>query len=224
MGSALTMDDEITDQDFASLAATSDQQVRSRLVEAHLGLATSLARRYAHRGEPLDDLEQVAAIALVHAVDRFEPERDTAFTVFATRTILGELKRHFRDRGWSVRPPRRIQELCLELNRQIEELTHSLGRSPRIDELARACGVTDDEVLEALDAAESYWSTSLDAPGADGESIGSRVGGDDDDYETALQRATLSEHLAVLSHAIGRSCGSDSRWDSPSPRSPRRSA
>jgi RNA polymerase sigma-B factor len=154
--------------DFAAFATTRDLGVRDRLIEAHIGLAEHLARRFAHRGESYDDLVQVSCLALVKAVDRFDPERGVEFTTFATRTIIGELKRHFRDRGWAVRAPRRIQELYLHIGQAISTLSQEMGRSPGIKEIAVATGATEDDVIEALEAGQGYRSTSLDAPGPDG--------------------------------------------------------
>src|SRR5271166_3996661 len=120
--------------DFARFATTRDHDLRGKLIEAHLGLAEHLARRFLHRGEAYDDLVQVSSLALVKAVDRFDPEREGEFTTFATRTIIGELKRHFRDRGWAVRAPRRIQELYLHIGQVIATLSQEKGRSPSIKE------------------------------------------------------------------------------------------
>src|ERR1700682_1738306 len=116
---------------FAEFARTGDDALRSQLVEAHLGLAQHLARKFVYRGEPYDDLVQVASLALIKAVDRFDPDRGFEFTTFATRTVLGELKRHFRDKGWAIRAPRRIQELSLELGHVMQSLSTELGRPPR---------------------------------------------------------------------------------------------
>lgn len=185
-------------EDFATYAANRDQDVRRRLIEAHLGLAEHLARRFLHRGEAHDDLVQVSSLALVKALDRFDPERGVEFTTFATRTIIGELKRHFRDRGWAVRAPRRIQELYLHIGQVVATLSQEKGRSPSIKEIAIATGATEDDVIEALEAGQGYRSASLDAPGQDGESLGSRLGGDDAAFSDAEHRVELSPHLAKL--------------------------
>src|SRR3954467_2502683 len=148
---------------------------RDDLVERHRGLAVSLAARFAGRGEDMDDLIQVALIALTHAVDRFDPERGTALTTFATATILGELKRHFRDRAWAVRPPRRVHELYLRIQPVMDELHQELGRSPKIAELAARIGATDELVIEALEAGTARSATSLDAFPTDGDSSSSLV-------------------------------------------------
>lgn len=183
---------------FVEFAATRDPGLRSRLVEQHLRLASYLARRFSNRGEATEDLEQVAALALVKAVDRFDPAREVSFSTFATRTILGELRRHFRDRAWSMRPPRRLQELCLELNRAVETLTHTLGRAPTVRELAKATGASDEDVLEAMEAAQSYKMTSLDTPAGDGESLVTTIGNADAGFDGAEWRAELAPHIRSL--------------------------
>src|SRR5687768_3412003 len=130
-----------------------DRAAREALVDRFLPLARQLARRYQRGGEPLDDLIQVASLGLLKAIDRFEPDRPTAFSSFAVPTILGELKRHFRDRGWSVRVPRDLQELAVRVERVGEELTRQLGRAPTPGEIAEHVGVTTEQVLEAREAA-----------------------------------------------------------------------
>src|SRR5579859_8181524 len=141
-----------TREKFVELANTRDPRLRDELVTAHLGLAHQLARRFANRGEAYDDLVQVASLAIVKSVDRFDPERGVEFSTFATRTVIGELKRHFRDKGWAVRAPRRIQELYLELGHAIGALSQELGRSPTVAELASHTGASEEAVLEALEA------------------------------------------------------------------------
>jgi RNA polymerase sigma-B factor len=170
------------------------------LIAAHLGLAEYLARRFANRGEALDDLVQVASLALVKAVDRFDPSRGVEFSTFATHTIVGELKRHFRDKGWAVRAPRRMQELYLRLSKVVGTLSQRLGRSPTIAEIAGELKVSEEEVLEALEAGQAYRSTSLDAPAGkeEGEALVARLGGNDPSMENAENRATLSPLLARL--------------------------
>jgi RNA polymerase sigma-B factor len=178
---------------FATFARTRDRRLRDRLVAAHLPLATHLARRFANRGEQVEDLEQVAALALVLAVERFDPDRGLAFSTFAAPTILGELKRHFRDRGWTLRVPRRIQELHLALAGVVERLTHDLGRPPTVAEIAAAAGAAEEEVLEALDAGRAYRADSLDAPDDAAE-----PGGEDPDLERAEVGASLAPLLERL--------------------------
>src|SRR6266705_2851380 len=153
-------------QKFAEYAETRDQTLRDELVGAHLGLAEYLARRFTNRGEPLDDLTQVASVGLLKAVERFDPERGLEFSTFATPTIVGELKRHFRDKGWAVRVPRRVQELHLRLGHVVNLLGQELGHSPTIAEIAQRARVSEEEVLEAIEAGHAYRYTSLDAPAA----------------------------------------------------------
>jgi len=185
---------------FADLARTSDPGLRSELVAAHMGLAEYLARRFANRGEPLDDLLQVASLGLVKAVDRFDPEREVEFSTYATHTIVGEIKRHFRDKGWAVRAPRRMQELYLRVGSVVGRLGQELGRSPTISELAAETEVSEEEVLEALEAGQAYRSVSLDAPAGagGGETLAARLGAEDPDLIGAEHRATLSPLLARL--------------------------
>src|SRR5262249_9737339 len=147
-------------------------ELRNRLVEVHVGLSEFLARRFANRGEPLDDLRQVALVGLLKAVERFEPERGLQFSSFATPTILGELKRHFRDRGWAVRVPRRVQEPHLELDRTVSTLSQELGRSPTPAEVAARAGVREEDVLESMEASTLYRLASLDAGRTDDETHG----------------------------------------------------
>ncbi len=186
---------------FERFAETGDVGLRDELVAAHLGLAEYLARRFANRGEPLDDLVQVASLGLFKAVGRFDPTREVEFSTYATHTIVGELKRHFRDKGWAIRAPRRMQELYLRLGKVIGSLGQELGRSPTIAELAAEVEVSEEEVLEALEAGAAYRFASLDAPtGGDneGETLASRLGEEDPRLANAERRATLSPLLAQL--------------------------
>jgi RNA polymerase sigma-B factor len=183
---------------FSEFARTGDQALRSELVEAHIGLAHHLARRFVYRGEPYDDLVQVGSMALIKAVDRFDPEREVEFTTFASKTILGELKRHFRDKGWAIRAPRRLQELYLQLNHSVASLSQELGRSPTIAELAADTGAPEEQVLEALEAGRSYRSTSLDSAGPDDDTLGSRLGVEAPEMTTVEWRATLDPHIRAL--------------------------
>ena len=186
---------------FVSFAETRDERTRAELIEAHIGLAEYLARRFNNRGEPLDDLVQVASTGLIKAVDRFEPERGLEFSTYATHTIVGELKRHFRDKGWAVRVPRRMQELHLRLSTLVSTLNQDLGRSPTIPEIAAAAGVSEEEVLEAMEAGQAYRFTSLDAPvpGEDtGGSLSTSLGEDDVNMVDVEHRVALSPLLAKL--------------------------
>lgn len=183
---------------FLELAADRAPDVRDRLVTAHLGLAHQLARRYANRGEPYEDLVQVASLAIVKSVDRFDPERGVEFTTFATRTVIGELKRHFRDKGWAVRAPRRVQELYLELGKVTETLAQELGRSPTVGELANATGATEEAVLEALEAGQGYRTSSIDATDRNQETLASHIGEDDASLDTVEDRELLAPAIAKL--------------------------
>ena len=138
---------------------------REELIERNLSLVRSLARRYAYRGEPYDDLVQIGTIGLIKAIDRFDVDRGVELTTFATPNIIGEIKRHFRDKGWAVRVPRGLQELNVRLSKLMEQLTVELGRSPSIPELAKAAKVDPEQVLEALESARAYTSVSLSASG-----------------------------------------------------------
>jgi RNA polymerase sigma-B factor len=148
---------------FRDYRITRSRALRNELVEERMPLARSLARRFANRSEPLDDLEQVATLGLLKAIEGFDPERGTAFSAFAIPTILGELRRHFRDRGWMVRVPRRLQDLRLRLDPVVSDLAQRLGRSPTTSEVAVAAEVPEEEVLEAMDAGNRYRPASLDA-------------------------------------------------------------
>ena len=151
---------------LASLPADDPRRddVRDRLVRLHLPLVEHLARRFRNRGEPHDDLVQVATIGLIKAVDRYDPDRGVEFSTYATPTIVGEIKRWFRDKGWAVRVPRRLQELRLAIGTASAALTQDLGRSPTVAELAEKVGASEDEILEGLESAAAYSTLSLDAP------------------------------------------------------------
>ena len=191
--------DQKQDDRFAEFARTRDPILRDGLISANLGLAHQLARRFGNRGEPHDDLVQVASLALVKAVDRFDPDRGATFSSFAVTSIVGELKRHFRDRGWAVRAPRRIQELYLELGHHIDQLSQQLGRAPTIAELAAAAGSTEEAVLEALEAGRGYRSASLDAPDRDEKTLAESLGGDDPQFTHIEDRSVLVVALKRLS-------------------------
>ncbi len=148
---------------------TRDASERDELVRQHLRLAEHLARRFANRGVPLDDLVQVASLALVNAVDRYDPARGTTFSTFATPTIVGEIKRHFRDRSWDLRVPRRVKELHLRLNEVVGRLNQQLGRSPTIAELAHATQASEEEVLEAIEAGHAFQAQTIHPIDADRE-------------------------------------------------------
>ncbi len=189
---------EIEQERFAELRRTSDVALRSRLIEDHLWLARHCARRFSGRGESPDDLNQVANMALVKAVDRFDPTFRVRFATFAVPTIIGELRRHFRDRTWSMRVSRRLKDLHLELKAASEQLSHDLGRSPSVDELADALDCTPEQVLEALEAGAAYRATSLSAGlgSEEGEEIVPGV--DDEHLEDASLRVMVQDALNTL--------------------------
>jgi RNA polymerase sigma factor (sigma-70 family) len=151
-------------------------EARDAMITDNLGLAHQLARRFLHRGEPLEDLVQVASVALVKSVDRFDPDRGVDFAAFATRTIIGELKRHFRDKGWAVRASRRVQELYLELGHATSTLVQELGRSPTVAELARMTDASEEAVLEAIEAGQGYRATSIDVSENEDDPLSARMG------------------------------------------------
>ena len=174
--------------------------LRRRTIEAWLPLAQHLARRYAGRGEPLDDLLQVAVVGLIKAVDRYEADRGTDFAGFAVPTILGEIKRHFRDRTWSIRVPRRLQELRMQIATANNTLTHELGRAPTVAEVAAHLGVSDEEVIEGLEGAQAYQTDSLSKPIGDdgGAELVDSLGSEDTGYELTELRLALEPAMASL--------------------------
>jgi RNA polymerase sigma-B factor len=175
-------------------------RLRERAIEAWLPLAQHLAHRYYGRGEPEDDLIQTATMGLIKAVDRFDPDRGVEFAGFAIPTILGEIKRHFRDRTWSIRVPRRLQELRAAITTANNTLSHTLGRSPTVADVAVHLGVTEEEVLEGLEGAMAYSATSLSTPiGTEGDrELGDTLGGYDHDLELVDVRMALGPALASL--------------------------
>jgi len=179
-----------------------DLAAREELIERYMSLVRSLARRYSYRGEQQDDLVQIGAIGLIKAIDRFDVERGVELTTYATPNIIGEIKRHFRDKGWSVRVPRGLQELNVQISKLIEQLTVELGRSPTIPELAEAAGVEEEQVLEALESGRAYSSVSLSTGGGsddDGELDPlESLGTIEHEYEIAEDRAVLAPGFQVL--------------------------
>ena len=179
-----------------------DLQAREKLIEQYMSLVRSLARRYSYRGEQLEDLVQIGAIGLIKAIDRFDLERGVELTTYATPNIIGEIKRHFRDKGWSVRVPRGLQELNVQLSRLVEQLTVQLARSPTIPELAKAAGVEEEEVLEALESGRAYTSLSLSVGGGGGDDDDldplESLGTEEHEYELSEDRAVLAPGFKVL--------------------------
>jgi RNA polymerase sigma-B factor len=175
--------------------------LRDQLVEIHLPLVEYLARRFRNRGEPLDDLVQVATIGLIKSVDRFDLERGVEFSTYATPTIVGEIKRHFRDKGWAIRVPRRLQELKLSLTKATSDLSQKNGRAPTVAELAGHLGLSEEEILEGLESANAYSAVSLDAPdGGDDDSpaVADSLGFIDDALEGVEYRESLKPLLEKL--------------------------
>ena len=175
--------------------------LREKLVEVHLPLVEHLARRFRNRGEPLDDLIQVATIGLIKSVDRFDPSRGVEFSTYATPTIVGEIKRHFRDKGWAVRVPRRLQELRLALTSATAELSQQHGRAPTVAELAAHLRLSEDDVLEGLESANAYSTLSLDVPEQgeqDSPLVADSLGAEDEELEGVEYRESLKPLLAKL--------------------------
>jgi RNA polymerase sigma-B factor len=179
-----------------------DLLAREKLIEQYMSLVRSLARRYSYRGEQLEDLVQVGCIGLIKAIDRFDVDRGVEQTTYATPNIIGEIKRHFRDRGWAVRVPRGLQELNVQLSRLVETLTVQFGRSPTIPELAKAAGVEEEEVLEALESGRAYSSLSLSSGGGSDEDGDldplESLGEIEHQYEVSEDRAVLAPGFRVL--------------------------
>lgn len=191
---------------FAELAtvdpgAARHADLRDELVRMHRPLVEYLARRFRNRGEPYDDLVQVASIGLIKSVDRFESDRGVEFSTYATPTIVGEIKRHFRDKGWTIRVPRRLQELKLALTRATSELSQANGRSPTVHELAVHLGLSEEEILEGMESAHAYSAVSLDAPGGDendSPSVADTLGVQDAAIEGVEYRESLKPLLERL--------------------------
>ena len=186
-------DKEKTRELFRRFKEEGDMDAREKLVMSHLNLVRFIANKFKNRGEPIDDLVQVGYLGLLKAIDRFDPARGLEFTTFATPTIMGEIKRHFRDKGWSVRVPRRLQELSAKVNQATDTLTSQLQRSPTIAEIAEYLDATVDEVLEAMESSSAYSSVSLETPS----------GMEDDDAPSVIDRyATEDEELAFTDDRI----------------------
>jgi RNA polymerase sigma-B factor len=180
-------------------AGTSEhEKIRAALIERHLPLVTFMARKFADRGEPLDDLIQVGTIGLIKAIDRFEISKGFEFSTFATPTIVGEIKRHFRDKTWAVRVPRRLQELGASVTKATNELTQKLDRSPTPKEIAKHLGITVDEVAEALESNSAYSTISLDITSDTSTSIRDTFGALDEALEGVEYRESLKPLLAQL--------------------------
>jgi RNA polymerase sigma-B factor len=177
-----------------------DTGAREQLIERHLPLVRSLARRYAGRGEALEDIEQVGAIGLIKAIDRFELEREVSLATYATPNVVGEIKRHFRDKGWAVRVPRALQELNASMSGAIERLTIKLSRSPTIHEIATELETTTEQVLEAMEVGSAYSTVSLNSGPSGEEELDplETIGSEDPQFERSEDRASLAPALERL--------------------------
>jgi RNA polymerase sigma-B factor len=176
-----------------------DASAREELVAMFLPLAEYLARRFDRRGEPLEDLIQVASVGLLNAIDRFDVSRDVQFSTYAAVTIIGELKRHFRDKGWAIRVPRRLQEVGLRVNAALPELAQELGRSPTVQEIAERCEASPEEILDAIEAVQAYSTTSLDSPlGDEGAAPIEVLGGEDPSLEVLEGWASVAPAVKEL--------------------------
>ncbi len=192
-------DKERTRELFRLYKEEGDEEAREQLIVSHLNLVRFLASKFKNRGEPLDDLLQVGTIGLIKAIDRFDPDRGLEFTTFATPTIMGEIKRHFRDKGWSVRVPRRLQELSAKVNQTTDDLTRELQRPPSVAEVAERLGATVDEVLEAMESSTAYSAVPLEGTGQDTEddapSVLDHYASEDDDLARLDDRMVIEDAI-----------------------------
>lgn len=196
-------DKQKTRELFRRYKEDGDMEAREQLVMSHLNLVRFLANKFKNRGEPLDDLVQVGYLGLLKAIDRFDPDRGLEFTTYATPTILGEIKRHFRDKGWSVRVPRRLQELSAKVNQATDTLTTQFQRSPTIQEIADYLDASVDEVLEAMESSSAYSSVPLEGTGSsendDAPSVIDRYGSEDNELAFTDDRLVIEEALKGFS-------------------------
>jgi RNA polymerase sigma-B factor len=176
-----------------------DPAARDELAREFLPLAEYFARRFSGRGEPVDDLTQTASLGLLNAIDRFDPARGVPFSTYAAATIVGELKRHFRDRGWALRVPRNVQETAILVNRTVSTMWQDLGRAPTVAEIASSADIGEDDVLQALDALQAYSTDSLDAPTSDASSTAAEsIGSEDRSYEVSEEWLSVAPSLRDL--------------------------
>jgi RNA polymerase sigma-B factor len=176
-----------------------DPAAREELAREFLPLAEYFARRFSGRGEPVDDLTQTASLGLLNAIDRFDPERGVPFSTYAAATIVGELKRHFRDRGWALRVPRNVQETAILVNRTVSTMWQDLGRAPTVAEISSSADIGEDDVLQALDALQAYTTDSLDAPGTDATSTAvDSMGSEDRSFEISEEWLSVAPALRDL--------------------------
>ncbi|MDY2788147.1 MAG: SigB/SigF/SigG family RNA polymerase sigma factor [Atopobium sp.] len=198
----LAWDKQRTHELFRNYKEKGDEEAREQLIVNHLNLVRFLAAKFKNRGEPLDDLIQVGTVGLIKAIDRFDIERGLEFTTFATPTILGEIKRHFRDKGWSVRVPRRLQELSAKVNQATDTLTEQLQRSPSVEEIAEYLNTSVDEVLEAMESSSAYSSVPLEGGSSDDEeapSVIDKYASEDTALSTADDRMVIEETIRDFS-------------------------
>ena len=188
------------EEEIAELfARRPDPQAREELAKEFLPLAEYFARRFSGRGEPVDDLIQTASLGLLNAIDRFDPDRGVPFSTYAAATIVGELKRHFRDRGWALRVPRNVQETAILVNRTVSTLWQDLGRAPTVAEIAASADISEDDVLQALDALQAYTTDSLDAPAGDSTTTAAEsIGTEDRSFELSEEWLSLAPALRDL--------------------------
>lgn len=198
-------DKDRTRELFRRYKEEGDEEAREQLIVSHVNLVRYIAAKFKNRGEPLDDLIQVGTIGLIKAIDRFDPSRGLEFTTYATPTIMGEIKRHFRDKGWTIRVPRRLQELSAKVNTVTDELTAELQRSPSIDEIAARLGTTPDEVLEAMESSSAYSSVPLEGQGGteedDAPAVIDRFASVDNDLEASDDRMILEDVISEFPEA-----------------------
>ena len=202
-GGKAAWDKDRTRELFRRFKEQGDAEARDQLIVNHINLVRFLASKFKNRGESLEDLIQVGTIGLIKAIDRFDPERGLEFTTYATPTIMGEIKRHFRDKGWSVRVPRRLQELSAKVNQASDELTNQLQRSPSVAEIAEHLGTSVDEVLEAMESSSAYSSVPLEGGGGGEEdetpSIIDHYATEDPDLAASDDRIVLEQAIADFS-------------------------
>lgn len=202
MASKNSPDKKLVNELFKQYKKSGDLQIRDRLVELHLYLVEFLARRFKNRGEAIEDLVQVGTIGLIKAIDRFDLNRAVEFTTYATPTIVGTLKRHFRDQKWAIRVPRRLQELNLQVNEAISTMTQDLKRAPSIAEIAAHLKVSEEEIIEAMDTSKAYTLISLDSERSDENdedfSLIDFIGDEDKQLVSFNERAALANAMKIL--------------------------
>jgi RNA polymerase sigma-B factor len=201
--SSLRMTEPSTEGMFAELARTGSESLRAEIIERHEPLVRSLARKFVRAGVPVDDLVQVAWLALIRAVDRFEPAHETKFSTYATHCMVGEIKRYFRDSTWGLKVPRLLHDLAASLPRTQDKLVAQLGREPSMEEMATALGVSEDTLAEAMEMQQNYQMWSLDercegAPDGDGFAISETIGGEDSRIQSLIEHAPVTAAMAQL--------------------------